>query len=64
METQGDFIRYLIKEVESAAFTDIEDVVPFVKWLDDELSYLVLLILNCIKLLVFFYFICLKILKL
>jgi len=27
--------------VEGAAFTDIEDVVPFVKWLDDELSYLV-----------------------
>ncbi|KAL2344909.1 hypothetical protein Fmac_006194 [Flemingia macrophylla] len=41
VETQGDFIRYLIKEVENAAFTDIEDVVPFVKWLDDELSYLV-----------------------
>ncbi|KAM7530613.1 hypothetical protein LguiB_034023 [Lonicera macranthoides] len=41
VETQGDFIRSLIKEVESAAFTDIEDVVPFVKWLDDELSYLV-----------------------
>ncbi|KAE8674253.1 Tetratricopeptide repeat-like superfamily protein isoform 2 [Hibiscus syriacus] len=41
VETQGDFIRFLIKEVEDAAFTDIEDVVPFVKWLDDELSYLV-----------------------
>ncbi|KAL8511664.1 hypothetical protein ACS0TY_018177 [Phlomoides rotata] len=41
VETQGDFIRFLIKEVECAAFTDIEDVVPFVKWLDDELSYLV-----------------------
>ncbi|GMJ14712.1 hypothetical protein HRI_005140400 [Hibiscus trionum] len=41
VETQGDFIRILIKEVENAAFTDIEDVVPFVKWLDDELSYLV-----------------------
>ncbi|XP_060193316.1 protein INCREASED PETAL GROWTH ANISOTROPY 1 [Lycium barbarum] len=41
VETQGDFIRFLIKEVEHAAFTDIEDVVPFVKWLDDELSYLV-----------------------
>ncbi|KAF8029493.1 hypothetical protein BT93_E2026 [Corymbia citriodora subsp. variegata] len=41
VETQGDFIRSLIKEVEGAAFTDIEDVVPFVKWLDDELSYLV-----------------------
>ncbi|CAL1388350.1 unnamed protein product [Linum trigynum] len=41
VETQGEFIRFLIKEVESASFTDIEDVVPFVKWLDDELSYLV-----------------------
>ncbi|KAI4306401.1 hypothetical protein L6164_029682 [Bauhinia variegata] len=41
VETQGDFIKYLIKEVEAAAFTDIEDVVAFVKWLDDELSYLV-----------------------
>ncbi|XP_051125614.1 protein CHUP1, chloroplastic [Andrographis paniculata] len=41
VETQGDFIKFLIKEVEAAAFTDIEDVVPFVKWLDDELSYLV-----------------------
>lgn len=41
VETQGDFIRFLIKEVEDATFTDIEDVVPFVKWLDDELSYLV-----------------------
>ncbi|XP_065880171.1 protein INCREASED PETAL GROWTH ANISOTROPY 1 [Euphorbia lathyris] len=41
VEVQGDFIRFLIKEVENAAFTQIEDVVPFVKWLDDELSYLV-----------------------
>ncbi|KAK4770806.1 hypothetical protein SAY87_031338 [Trapa incisa] len=41
VETQGDFIRFLIKEVEEAAFTDIKDVVAFVKWLDDELSYLV-----------------------
>ncbi|KAJ0434866.1 putative protein CHUP1 [Helianthus annuus] len=41
VETQGDFIRSLIKEVENASFTDIEDVVRFVKWLDDELSYLV-----------------------
>ncbi|KAI3466723.1 hypothetical protein Pfo_023386 [Paulownia fortunei] len=45
VETQGDFIRFLIKEVEGAAFTDIEDVLPFVKWLDDELSYLVTLFL-------------------
>ncbi|CAK7350437.1 unnamed protein product [Dovyalis caffra] len=41
VEIQGDFIRFLIKEVENAAFTNIEDVIPFVKWLDDELSYLV-----------------------
>ncbi|XP_047313172.1 protein CHUP1, chloroplastic-like [Impatiens glandulifera] len=41
VETQGDFIRFLIKEVEDASFTDIQDVVPFVKWLDDELSYLI-----------------------
>lgn len=41
MERQGDFIRFLIKEVEGAAFVDIEDVVSFVKWLDDELSRLV-----------------------
>ncbi|KAL3522447.1 hypothetical protein ACH5RR_015281 [Cinchona calisaya] len=41
VEIQGDFIRFLIKEVENAAFTDIQDVVPFVKWLDDELSFLV-----------------------
>ncbi|CAL4948420.1 unnamed protein product [Urochloa decumbens] len=41
VERQGDFIRLLIKEVEGAAFVDIEDVVSFVKWLDDELSRLV-----------------------
>ncbi|KAM0879479.1 hypothetical protein ACQ4PT_034210 [Festuca glaucescens] len=41
VERQGDFIRFLIKEVESAAFADIDDVVTFVKWLDVELSRLV-----------------------
>lgn len=41
VETQGDFIRFLIKEVKDSAFTDIEDVVAFIKWLDDELSFLV-----------------------
>ncbi|XP_065028456.1 protein INCREASED PETAL GROWTH ANISOTROPY 1-like isoform X1 [Musa acuminata AAA Group] len=41
VETQGDFIKFLIKEVEHAAFTNVEDVVAFVKWLDDELSFLV-----------------------
>uniref|UniRef100_A0ACD5VL30 Uncharacterized protein n=1 Tax=Avena sativa TaxID=4498 RepID=A0ACD5VL30_AVESA len=41
VERQGDLIRFLIKEVEAAAFVVIEDVVTFVKWLDDELSRLV-----------------------
>lgn len=41
VETQGDFIRFLIKEVENAAFSNVEDLVAFVKWLDDELSFLV-----------------------
>ncbi|XP_047057085.1 protein CHUP1, chloroplastic-like [Lolium rigidum] len=41
VERQGDLIRFLIKEVEAAAFAGIEDVVAFVKWLDDELSRLV-----------------------
>ncbi|KAF6142249.1 hypothetical protein GIB67_012098 [Kingdonia uniflora] len=41
VETQGDFIRFLMKEVQNATFTNITDVVAFVKWLDDELSYLV-----------------------
>uniref|UniRef100_M8C781 Protein CHUP1, chloroplastic n=1 Tax=Aegilops tauschii TaxID=37682 RepID=M8C781_AEGTA len=41
VERQGDFIRFLIKEVEGAAFADIDDVVTFVKWLDVELSRLV-----------------------
>ncbi|XP_074574549.1 protein INCREASED PETAL GROWTH ANISOTROPY 1-like [Curcuma longa] len=41
VETQGDFIKLLIKEVEHAVFSNIEDVVAFVKWLDDELSFLV-----------------------
>lgn len=41
VERQGDFIRFLIKEVDGAAFADIDDVVTFVKWLDVELSRLV-----------------------
>lgn len=40
VETQGDFIRLLIKEVEPATFINIEDDVAFVKWFDDELSFL------------------------
>eukprot|EP01018_Ginkgo_biloba_P030332 Gb_27643 [translate_table: standard] len=41
VETQGDFVRSLIREVRGAVYTNIEDVVAFVKWLDDELSFLV-----------------------
>lgn len=41
VETQGEFVKSLIKEVTSAAYKDIEDVVAFVKWLDDELGFLV-----------------------
>ncbi|KAL8109791.1 protein CHUP1, chloroplastic-like [Apium graveolens] len=41
VETQGEFVNFLIKEVNEAVFQDIEDVVAFVKWLDDELCFLV-----------------------
>ncbi|KAJ1694968.1 hypothetical protein LUZ63_011666 [Rhynchospora breviuscula] len=41
VETQGEFVKSLIKEVNNAAYQDIEDVVAFVKWLDDELCFLV-----------------------
>ncbi|XP_030447558.1 protein CHUP1, chloroplastic isoform X2 [Syzygium oleosum] len=41
VERQGQFINFLIKEVESAAFKDMTDVEAFVKWLDEELSSLV-----------------------
>ncbi|KAK3409812.1 hypothetical protein EUGRSUZ_J01897 [Eucalyptus grandis] len=37
----GQFINFLIKEVESAAFKDMTDVEAFIKWLDEELSSLV-----------------------
>ncbi|MCL7040825.1 hypothetical protein MKW94_020130 [Papaver nudicaule] len=41
VETHGNFIKFLTKEVENAAYKDISDVEAFVKWLDGELSYLV-----------------------
>lgn len=41
VERRGEFIRFLIKEVDSAAYSDISDVEAFVKWLDGELSSLV-----------------------
>lgn len=41
VETKGDFVRSLIREVQGAAYTDIDDVLGFVQWLDDELASLV-----------------------
>lgn len=40
MENQVDFINFLTREVENAAYKEISDVEAFVKWLDEELSYL------------------------
>ncbi|KAG4990870.1 hypothetical protein JHK87_024327 [Glycine soja] len=40
IETKGAFINDLIKKVVEAAYTDIEDVLNFVNWLDGELSSL------------------------
>lgn len=41
VETQGDFIQSLATEILNAAYHKIEDVVAFVCWLDEELSFLV-----------------------
>ncbi|KAK7305426.1 hypothetical protein VNO77_43332 [Canavalia gladiata] len=41
VQRQGEFISLLIKEVESASYSDISEVESFVKWLDGELSSLV-----------------------
>ncbi|XP_057872631.1 protein CHUP1, chloroplastic isoform X1 [Cryptomeria japonica] len=41
VETQGDFVQSLATEVRAAAYTNMEDVVSFVNWLDEELSFLV-----------------------
>lgn len=41
VETQGEFVNSLIQEVNNAVYQNIEDVVAFVKWLDDELCFLV-----------------------
>lgn len=41
VETQGDFIQSLAAEVRAASFTSIDDLVSFVNWLDEELSFLV-----------------------
>jgi hypothetical protein len=41
VESQGEFINFLANEVEKVAYKDIADVESFVKWLDEELSFLV-----------------------
>ncbi|XP_058741416.1 protein CHUP1, chloroplastic-like isoform X1 [Vicia villosa] len=41
VETQGDFVMSLATEVLAASFAKIEDVVAFVNWLDEELSFLI-----------------------
>ncbi|KAK1419817.1 hypothetical protein QVD17_29178 [Tagetes erecta] len=41
VETQGDFVESLASEVRAASFADIEDLLAFVNWLDEELSFLV-----------------------
>ncbi|MQM22374.1 hypothetical protein Taro_055424 [Colocasia esculenta] len=41
VETQGDFVQSLATEVRAASFTNIVDLVSFVNWLDEELSFLV-----------------------
>ncbi|KAJ4710589.1 Protein CHUP1, chloroplastic [Melia azedarach] len=41
VETQGDFVQSLAAEVRAASFTNVEDLVAFVNWLDEELSFLV-----------------------
>ncbi|KAI8002478.1 hypothetical protein LOK49_LG08G03462 [Camellia lanceoleosa] len=40
IETKGEFVNSLIKKVVDAAYTDIEDVLKFVDWLDNQLSSL------------------------
>lgn len=41
VETQGEFVQSLAAEVRAASFTKIDDLLAFVNWLDEELSFLV-----------------------
>ncbi|KAF8017677.1 hypothetical protein BT93_H2771 [Corymbia citriodora subsp. variegata] len=40
IETKGDFVNGLIQKIQAASFSDIEEVLNFVDWLDNELSSL------------------------
>lgn len=46
VEIQGEFVNSLIREVNNAVYKNIDDVVEFVKWLDDELCFLVSIMLH------------------
>ncbi|EEF38005.1 conserved hypothetical protein [Ricinus communis] len=41
VESQGEFVQSLATEVRASSFTNIEDLLAFVNWLDEELSFLV-----------------------
>ena len=41
VETQGEFVESLASEVRGASFVNIDVVVEFANWLDEELSFLV-----------------------
>lgn len=41
VEAQAEFVKSLAQEVRAAEYDRIEDVVAFVSWLDEELSFLV-----------------------
>jgi len=41
VETQGEFVESLASEVRAASFVNIDVVVEFANWLDEELSFLV-----------------------
>ncbi|EPS62321.1 hypothetical protein M569_12467, partial [Genlisea aurea] len=41
VESQGDFVMSLASEVRGATFSNVEDLLAFVNWLDEELSFLV-----------------------
>ena len=49
VEIQGEFVNSLIREVNNAVYKNIDDVVEFVKWLDDELCFLVSIMLHTLK---------------
>ena len=55
VETQGDFVQSLATEVRAASFSNIDDLLAFVNWLDEELSFLVCHLLRSGKDLVVIY---------